>query len=161
LGRSLPPLLRAAYLRVGDGGFGPGYGLLPLFADDNTDGDESVVSLYQSFSLADPEDPGWQWPVQLVPFCDWGCAIRSCVDCSSELGAILTFDPNGYGPGEPFASTIAQTHASIDAWFFDWLEDVDIWNLMFEPDPENSKAGINPFTKAPMTFKAMKLRRPD
>src|SRR5262245_6769676 len=79
LGRSLPTLLRAAYLKVGDGGFGPGYGLLPLFADGNTSGDESVVDIYRAFSSTDPEDPAWIWPAHLVPFCDWGCAIRSCV----------------------------------------------------------------------------------
>ena len=30
LGFPLPPLLAALYARVGDGGFGPSYGLLPL-----------------------------------------------------------------------------------------------------------------------------------
>src|SRR5262249_29429302 len=78
LGRPLPPVLRDAYLLVANGGFGPGYGLLPLWPTVTL----HHVDLYHALSSTDPEDQAWRWPEELVPFCDWGCAIRSCVDTS-------------------------------------------------------------------------------
>jgi hypothetical protein len=84
IGHRLPGLLRDAYRLVGDGGFGPGYGLLRLLPDPDSSDVESVIGLYEGLCSSDPEDPAWSWPAQLVPLCDWGCAIRSCVDCSGH-----------------------------------------------------------------------------
>jgi len=159
LGRRLPSTLRSAFLKIGDGGFGPGYGLLPLFPVGRSDNGDSVVELYRGLSSRDPEDPAWNWPAHLVAFCDWGCAIRSCVDCSSDNGAVITFDPNGHEIGGPMSSLFAQTHFSIEAWFKDWLNGVKIWDLMFEPDPDAARLGVNPITREPMSFSATRLRR--
>jgi hypothetical protein len=46
LGRRLPSLLRAAYSEIGNGGFGPGYGLLPLILVETPPGHETVVDIY-------------------------------------------------------------------------------------------------------------------
>jgi hypothetical protein len=159
LSRRLPSTLRQAFLTIGDGGFGPGYGLLPLFPVSGADVGESIVELYRGLSSRAPEDPAWIWPAHLVVFCDWGCAIRSCVDCSSENGAVVTFDPSRHEIGGPMSLMFAQTHSSIEAWFKDWLDDVKIWDLMFEPDPNGAKVGVNPFTREPMKFAATRLRR--
>jgi len=159
IGRTLPLLLRAVYLRVGDGGFGPAYGLLPLFSPEPGDDHDSLVGRYLSLSTRQPRDPNWSWPPNLVPFCDWGGGISTCTDCSTEQGAVLTFDPDSYEDGGPMASAFAQTHPSVEAWFSDWLRGVDLGSLMFEPDPENSKTGMNPFTKRPILFTARRLRR--
>jgi hypothetical protein len=160
LGRALPPLLRQAYGLVGNGGFGPGYGLLPLLPGGAASGAESVVGLYRAFCSTDPEDPAWCWPAHVVPFCDWGCAIRSCVDCSSPESAVITFDPNVRGVGEPMSSAFALTHSSLRAWFSDWIAGVNIWERMFEPDPASATTGTNPFTREPLTIVSTKLRRP-
>jgi hypothetical protein len=152
-------LLRAVYLRVGDGGFGPAYGLLPLFSPEPGDDHDSLVGRYLSLSTPQPRDPNWSWPPNLVPFCDWGGGISTCTDCSTEQGAVLTFDPDSHEDGGPMASAFAQTHRSVEAWFSDWLRGVDLGSLMFEPDPENSKTGMNPFTKRPILFTARRLRR--
>jgi hypothetical protein len=159
LGLPLPPLLRNAYLRVGNGGFGPGYGLLPLILDDETTGEESAVDLFTAFCSEDAEDPAWSWPRHHLPFCDWGCAIRSCVDCSKPDGSVVTFDPNVRGVGEPMSNALAETHATLSAWFSDWISGVKIWDLMFEPDPSRAVTGTNPFTRDPVTIIPNKLRR--
>ena len=159
-GYELPPLLRDAYRYVGNGGFGPGYGLLPLILPSASADDESAVSLFTAFRTTDPEDPAWSWPSHLLPFCDWGCAIHSCVDCSVSEGRVVTFDPHGHAIGEPMANAFAPTHASLEAWFRDWLDGAKIWDIMFEPDPARTRAGINPFTKAPISIIPNKLRRP-
>jgi hypothetical protein len=159
LGRRLPDLLRDVYRHVGDGGFGPGYGLLRLLPDPRSDDRESVVGLYTAFCSTDPEDAAWSWPVDLIPFCDWGCAIRTCVDCSTPNGAIITFDPNVRDPGEPMSKALAATHPSLESWFADWLAGIRIWDRMFESDPSRAVVGINPFTKEPLTFVPTKPRR--
>ena len=160
LGRALPVLLRDLYRLVGDGGFGPGYGLLPLLEHSGPDQIDSVVSLYSALSATDPEDPTWAWPAALVPFCEWGCAIRSCVDCSTRDGAVVTFDPGARDAGEDMSAAVALTHPSLRSWLLDWLNGVKIWELMFEPDPSRARTGINPFTKEPLTLVPNKLRRP-
>src|SRR5262245_46492423 len=73
-GCTLPPLLRDVYMRIGNGGFGPGYGLLPLSLDDAHADQECALDLYVAFRSTDPDDSAWGWPAFLVPFCDWGCA---------------------------------------------------------------------------------------
>src|SRR5688500_14054929 len=92
ISQRLPSFLRSVYSEVGDGGLGPGYGLLPLFQLGEEAHEDSVVGLYKAFCGVDAEDAAWRWPHRLVPFCDWGCAIRSCVDCSSDDGAVVAFD---------------------------------------------------------------------
>jgi SMI1 / KNR4 family (SUKH-1) len=159
LGRRLPVLLRDAYRLVGDGGFGPGYGIVRLLPDPESSDVESVVGLYTAFCSRDPEDPAWSWPAQLVPFCDWGCAIRSCVDCSTQDGAVVTFDPNVRDLGGPMSNAFAVTHPRIDSWFADWLAGVKLWDRMFEPDPTRTTTLINPVTKEPVMFVASRLRR--
>jgi hypothetical protein len=159
MGLQFPELLRSVYTSIGDGGFGPGYGLLPLVSRRTERDQDSVLHLYQAFCKADPEDLAWGWPRQLVPICDWSCAIRSCVDCSSAKGAVVTFDPNAHKEGEDWSDTFVPTHASFEAWFSDWVMGVKIGELMFEPDLGRATTGINPFTRQPITFMPSKLRR--
>jgi hypothetical protein len=140
------------YTTIGNGGFGPGYGLLALTPLMGEPDEDSVLGLYEIFSGVDPEEPSWVWPRQLVPFCDWGCAIRSCVDCSSDVGAVVTFDPNAHRQDEDWSDAFAPTHSSLEEWFSDWVAGVKIWELMFEPDSGRARTGINPFTRQPMTF---------
>jgi hypothetical protein len=147
LGLRLPSLLREVYHHVGNGGFGPGYGLLRLLPNPRSNDVESVVGLYTTFCSTDPEDAAWSWPVDVVPFCDWGCAIRTCVDVSTPDGAIVTFDPNVRDLGEPMSKAFAITHPSLESWFADWLAGVRIWDRMFEEDPSRAVAGITPSRK--------------
>jgi hypothetical protein len=81
------------------------------------------------------------------------------VDCSSNEGAVVTFDPNSHQEGADWSDSFASTHASLEAWFSDWLAGVKIWDLMFERDPSQARAGINPFTRQPMTFVPSKIKR--
>jgi len=159
LRQQLPPLLRDAYRYVANGGFGPGYGIFPLLPASEPTGEESAVGLHTAFCSFDPNDPAWSWPINLLPFCDWGCAIRTCVDCSSAEGTVVTFDPNVRGVGEPMSTAFAVTHSSLHGWFSDWIAGVKLWDVMFEPDPGRAQTGINPLTKEPFVMVPTKLRR--
>jgi hypothetical protein len=82
-------LLRRLYLEVGNGGFGPGYGLLKLSYDNEFTG----LSMYRRAR----ENASAKWssfPLSLLPVCTWGCGIYSFIDCSSPEGPMWGWDPN-------------------------------------------------------------------
>lgn len=85
LGFPLPELLVRLYTEIGDGGFGPGYELLPLHAEEG----ESLLGVYETMV-----DPGTTWPRGVVPIIDWGCGMYAAVDCLDDRGAVLLFEPN-------------------------------------------------------------------
>ncbi|MFJ9549473.1 SMI1/KNR4 family protein [Streptomyces erythrochromogenes] len=104
VGFSLPPLLAGLYTRVGDGGFGPEQGLLPL---------DRAVGAYR-----DQRESGWRWPEGVLPVADFGCAMYACVDCRSPTAQVLLFDPN---PGEPDLAWSVDT-PSLAGWLRGWLD---------------------------------------
>ncbi|GGN83952.1 SMI1/KNR4 family protein [Streptomyces albiflavescens] len=93
LGFALPPLLAALYMRIGDGGFGPEYGLLPLL-DGPPSGEPAVVPQYLANRESGRKDPDWPWPEGVLPISHWGCGMYACVDCHSPEGPVLLFEPN-------------------------------------------------------------------
>lgn len=119
LGFPLPPTLRAIYLNVADGGFGPGYGLLPLLDAEAGVAGESVVELYLSFCLPDPDDSEWHWPQCLLPINDWGCAIRSCVDVASPEESLISFVPGGIGAWQ---GSWRSEPLTLQQWLAAWLD---------------------------------------
>jgi hypothetical protein len=135
LGFHLPPLLRRVYV-IANGGIGPGYGLLPV-----GEGDDTLAALYRSFvdsaHAPKPGEPGFDqypWPEKLLPICDWGCAIWSCLDCRSDDGPVVTASN-----GEAFVST----GHSLGSWLAAWLAGVDLGEEMFEPAP--TRTIVSPF----------------
>jgi len=93
LGFTVPPLLAALYLRIGDGGFGPEYGLLPLL-DSPPSGEPAVVAQYLTHRESGRKDPEWPWPDGVLPISHWGCGMYACVDCRTPDATVLLFEPN-------------------------------------------------------------------
>lgn len=127
LGFSLPPLLKRIYCEVGNGGFGPGYGLFKLTLDLSVDDkhDNALIDTYlalhpirhQAWSLSPgKEGAEFQHPIdfpeQVLMLCDWGCSIQSFLDCSSSEYRILRKDHN-------YSMT---DHALECPSFHQWLE---------------------------------------
>jgi hypothetical protein len=147
LGFPLPPLLRDVY-GVANGGIGPGHGLYPI-----GEGEGTLVAMYRHFVAeglitrrdAEPGQSDHEtglWPERLLPFCDWGCAIWSCLDCRSNDGPIVTSSN-----GRPLVST----GHTLRSWLSQWLSGTDLFEEMFEPGPVHNS--INPFTKEPIVMK--------
>lgn len=137
LGFSLPGLLRALYLNLANGGFGPGaglrgtrggYGNPDTFANGN---DETLLKKHGSGAhLVDLATAEWQrtsegtrelslpascWPAQVVPLCDLGCQQEICID--SE-GNIFLWYPSEQ---DDLAFTLAHTQMTLEQWLRRWL----------------------------------------
>lgn len=127
LGFPLPPLLREIYLNVGNGGIGPGYKILGVKGGHKSDEGDSISELYTSLQGADPEDPKWEWPKGIVPFCHWGCAIYSCFDANKENYPVIWFDPNMREIGEPMEQQFIPHRESLQSWLQGWINGEDLW----------------------------------
>lgn len=87
-GVRLPRLFRQLLSDVGDGGYGPGYGMLPIITRKPGPENFSAFDFYRAYR-GPREEPGWSWPEGLLPLGDWGCLIFSCVDCSDSAGRVV------------------------------------------------------------------------
>jgi hypothetical protein len=119
LGFPLPPLIRALYTEVGNGDWGPGYGLLPLTGNG---------SLVEETLRHIRYKPGW--PPRLVRFVEWGCHYASCVDCSALACPVVFYDndvaiQDGVGP----ADYLYPEAGSLAGWLSSWLEGVNLWEV--------------------------------
>lgn len=121
LGFRLPPLLAELYLRIGDGGFGPEYGLLPLL-DNPPAGEPAAVVQYLANRESGRKDPDWPWPEGVLPISHWGCAMYACVDCLVPDAPVLLFEPNADEAGHAWYVDAP----SLTAWLRAWL-DGDGW----------------------------------
>jgi hypothetical protein len=107
VGHSLPALLRRLYLEIGNGGFGPGYGILALRGGHTDDQGNTALDLLAELPEA---------PHGVLPLCHWGEAIYSLVDCRDPVGRMWSFDPNPGGPPlflEPF---------DFSVWLQRWVD---------------------------------------
>lgn len=131
LGQPLPPLLRRLYLGLGNGGFGPGYGLLRFGPGDEQL--EDAVDLFRN----------WKRPkVSLLPICHWGCGIYSLIDLSGPPWLMWACDPNG--PHEELS--YAREEVPFSVWLARWMtgelrqpaivqdEATGVWRLATEED---------------------------
>ncbi len=142
MGFRLPPLLRELYTKVGNGGFGPGYGMFGL---EGGYIDQDIINNFQGGTLAEwyfafrgtddhipelkhdfdfetnfslvldlePKPDTWAWFDKLVPICNHGCWRLSCIDCSKSTFPVLFYV--GYEGELQLASL------TFDQWIEDWL----------------------------------------
>jgi hypothetical protein len=133
LGFALPMLIRRLYSEVGNGGFGPGAGLLGVkggYADlDGRTLSDSYLALRTQ-----------GWPQGVLPLCEPGGGARSCADMRASGERVLTVD----------AGEITRTSHNLFSWLHAWVSGVDMEAEIFEV-----KCGtiVNPFTKKPHQIK--------
>jgi hypothetical protein len=135
MGCILHPLHRQLFEEVANGGFGPGMGLVGLPGGTPDLHGRSLVELREILWL-DSETP---LPFPVVPLCDWGDAIWSCLDV--ETDSVLTMDEYG----------LKDTSQSFSSWLEDWVSDVSLWSRMIVCE---ERTVINPFTRLPMKAKS-------
>ncbi|MFC8537486.1 SMI1/KNR4 family protein [Streptomyces sp. NPDC057249] len=134
LGIALHPLLARLYREVADGGFGPDYRLLPLLGPGSSVVGEYLARREASVGAEHPE-----WPAGVVPILTWGCAMYAGVDCLSEDGQVLLFDPNPYSGGS-WEQCWFLDSAGLATWLETWLAGTG-W---FEEDTDESDDAVAP-----------------
>jgi hypothetical protein len=121
LGFSLPKLLRILYLRVGNGGFGPGYGLLALNDNGAKNYHANLVDWY--LDLTNKAPAGYPtWPRCFVTLCDWGDGITSTLNAADPACRVFRFRGDLYQEG-PFKDMMSIEALSLHAWLEDWVND--------------------------------------
>ena len=125
LGFLLPPLLRSLYLQVADGGYGPGWGILPL----------GQIVEWDHICRANWDDvfPPPNWPDKMIRFCEWGCNSWSGIDCSSERCAIIRFDPDK--DVTQLADHLVPECDSLAEWITAWLDGDKLWDIGRRGEP--------------------------
>jgi hypothetical protein len=130
LGFRLHPLLTAIYGGLANGGFGPDYQFLSLIDGPTS---EQAVEHYIDARNSNAGTP-WAWPEGVLPILTWGCGMYACVDCRSDHGTVLLFEPN---PGDPDAAWYVDS-PSLEAWLEHYVNDTGWWNRAEEgEDPDD------------------------
>ena len=125
LGFSLPPLLRALYTEVADGGYGPGYGLSRL---NGGPGRSIVASDRELWRVWDGGEPRERWPEPFVRLCEWGCNFYSGLDCSRPECPVVRFNPDGCVESGCLADCLVTESDSLAEWLTAWLEGENLWH---------------------------------
>ena len=129
----LPVLLKRTYTEVGNGGFGPGSGLLGLDSGYMNSEGQCLPERYERLL-----DEGW--PAGLLPLWDWGDAGWSCVNIHTPAATIVTMDELGQ----------TTTRFSLASWLETWASGGDLFNEIYELGVATI---MNPFTRQPMEIK--------
>lgn len=121
IGFHLPSLIREIYLQVGNGGFGPGYGIIGLEGGYEVY-EETLAESYLGFQTWEQmflserlyEDYlEWEWEKSYLAYGYWGCNVTTVVDCADPNLSIYSLD-----------STLLKPHSlgNLRQWWLDWLE---------------------------------------
>jgi len=121
MGVRLPDILKLLYTEIGNGGFGPGFGLLPLVFDGESA--RTVVRCYSQYTC----ENGWHH--SMIPFSSWGCGIFSCVDSDFEDPPVYRFEPNmpasmtaSYLGDMPYkGAQLIPERLTLSQWLDEWL----------------------------------------
>lgn len=132
LGVSLPPVLRACYTQLANGGFGPAYGLRSIIDECEYPDDplEHYLAICEVHEVLDLDMlaassggthvftiPFEQWVRAALPLIEEGCAMTLCLDTSS--GSIFRVAPSA--AGETFRYLAPSFEALLGLWLSDEL----------------------------------------
>jgi hypothetical protein len=132
IGCRLPSLLRRLYLEVGNGGFGPAYGMLGLRGGHRDDTGRAALGFYRE--AHSPSSPHWSFlPASLLPICHWGCGIYSFIDCSRPQGPIWGWDPN---PGPVDRQALFPQPLLLAEWLDRWVR-CELYQPALVRDPDS------------------------
>ena len=125
LGFAIPVLLRRLYLEVGNGGFGPAYGLEGVPTIPPSPERSDLVAMYSTLVSAPPpeENPSWCWPAGLVPLIGHGCNIWECVDFLHEPHPTVIQNPDEIDWDRPLIGQLQPGAPSLAARLETWLSE--------------------------------------
>jgi hypothetical protein len=119
---------------IGNGGFGPGDGLVGTKGGAPDAHGRHLLDLRRKLRL-NSKTPQ---PSPVVPLCDWGSGIWSCLD--AKTGEVLTLDESG----------LKRAGLAFDEWLWIWSQGGSLWDRIVIVE---ERSMMNPFTKRPQIFK--------
>jgi hypothetical protein len=114
MGCTLHPFHRRLFQEVGNGGFGPGDGLIGIPGGSLDVDGRSIVDLRKTLF---PDFCGAA-TFRSIPICDWGDGIWSCVEC--DTGRVLSMSEFG----------LMDTGDNFQYWLEEWVSGVNLWRRM-------------------------------
>lgn len=131
LGFALPPLLKRLYREIGNGGFGPGYGLIGLTGGVPDDIGAPAPRRYRRLRMGGLFGA---WPEKLLPICQWHSSdVMSCIDCSRPGFPIRLFDASARWHGT-WADAFFDECDSFDEWIGLWGDGVNLMARLYSED---------------------------
>jgi hypothetical protein len=114
LGFAIPQLLRRLYTEVGNGGFGPNYGVEGVPTIRPVPGSADIVALYEAYNWEPPDEhPTHVWPRGWVPLISGGCNYMECVDFLRPSHAVALFDPDNCDVDRPVLESLRAVAADL------------------------------------------------
>jgi hypothetical protein len=148
LGFRIPETLRLTYTTIGNGGFGPAGGgtIIGLCKGGYVSDLGFLVDAYRAMHQS-AEVMEIEWPEGMLPFCEWGCSMQSCVDCTDPRSLIflshqLDWEPQRY---------------DIDQFVELWISGANI--VEADTEPSASIEFTNPFSGKKDTMHPRKPRK--
>ena len=142
IGFPLPPLLRAMYANIANGGFGPGmglYGVLHGYKGGYLNADSTISEQHPegTFEYATYQEhasqavaqgkrphmavPHRQWLQHLLRLCDLGCCEEACVDDQERMFIVAPLETNDeYG--------LFQLPWNLEEWLWRWVRSDSLVN---------------------------------
>ena len=119
LGFSLPTIVRRISTEIADGGFGPEWGINRLKHPPGLPfGPHWMVEMSaESWHTLYHEDAGQRvlaYPERFIRYCESGCNISVCVDCTTDMARMFVDDPNVDSP-------IQYNGLTVQEWLENWL----------------------------------------
>jgi len=127
---TMPSILTRIYTEVANGGFGPCYGMLGLKGGIRNEDGNDVIGQYKGYRMEDPEDPHWKWPRTLLPVFSLGCAMYWCVDCRSQEGKLVWFEPNPHEFGQSWSDAFFPSDYTLENLLLDWVDGVSFVDML-------------------------------
>jgi hypothetical protein len=145
LGFALPPLITRLFMEVSNGIAGFAYDIMGLQGGCASDSG-TLVEAYLSFRAGEDYKAG-PWKAGMLPFCNWGCAIYSCVDCADSSHPVFTYEDSGVWP----------ERYSLPEFFEMWLKG----KVHFSQENVEvvTREATNPFTGKKMTISDRRRRK--
>lgn len=114
LGVELPQLLKLIYTEIGNGGFGPGYGLLGVRAELGEDRYYETIDDSYEYIIDTAGDRGFdKWPEKIIPICNWGCDIYSFLDCNQPDYPVVVINPDTHVLDNPLQVTVTDENGNV------------------------------------------------
>ncbi len=121
---SFPTLLRELLTQVGNGGFGPGYGIIGIGKlGSHDDMDQDLVAVNKMHRRGPKNCSNWHWPDSRLTFCYGGCACYYCVECHESLNPVYLFDPSRIRDecDDPASAALKREAKSLELFLENWL----------------------------------------